>query len=181
MPSRLPGGGAVPESPHPLFSIVITTFNRRDIVTRCLESCRQQNEPGAQIVVVDDCSKDDTVRWLNDRYGYGIDLVVHERNRSINPARRTGVEHARGEWIIVLDSDWALYPDALGRFKAIIEGLPPDVLAVRSRIEADNGMVIPQFMPDGVVGYLERIRWTDEEGGGIPSPLLGRPSRACPI
>ncbi len=165
MPSRSHTGGAVPESPRPLFSIVIPTFNRRDIVTRCLESCRQQTEPGAQIVVVDDGSTDDTVPWLNDRYGDEIDLVVHERNRGINPARRTGVEHARGEWIIVLDSDWVLYPDALGRLKAIIADLPPDVLAVRSRIDADNGLVIPHFMPDGVVGYLERIRWADEEGG----------------
>lgn len=158
-------GRAVPEPKQPMFSVVITTFNRRDIVIRCLESCLAQTELGAQVVVVDDCSADDTATMLNARYGDRIRLVVHPQNRGINPARRTAVEHATGEWIVVVDSDWILHPNALERLRAKIERLPSEVLAVRSQIGVDGGLIIPRFMPEGVIGYEDRIRWVDEEGG----------------
>jgi len=148
-----------------MFSIVITTFNRRDMVVRCLESALAQTESGAHIVVVDDASSDDTVSALTERYRGRIELVVHPHNRGINPARGTGVEHARGEWIVILDSDWVLHPDALECLRAVIARLPPEVQAIRSQIEADGGLVIPHFMPDRIVGYEERIRWADDEGG----------------
>jgi glycosyltransferase involved in cell wall biosynthesis len=148
-----------------MFSIVITTYNRKEIVSRCIESCLAQTLHGAQVVVVDDASVDDTVASLSSRWDDEIDLVVHTENRGINPARHSGVTHARGEWIVVLDSDWELAPHALERFRELIRALPPDVRAIRTRMEWDSGRVSPAFMPDGVVGYVERIRWAEREGG----------------
>jgi glycosyltransferase involved in cell wall biosynthesis len=150
----------------PFFSIVITTYNRRDVVSRCIESClRQSYERSYDVVVVDDCSTDGTVAALRERWPNEITLIEHAVNLGINPSRHTAVSAARGEWILVVDSDWTLRPDALARLHDVIRDAPPSVRAVRARLRWDDGHVSPSFMPRGPVGYLERIKWVDEEGG----------------
>jgi hypothetical protein len=124
-----------------------------------------QSSAADQIVVVDDHSSDDTVRVLRQRYGDRIDLVVHPANRGISPARFTGVQNATGDWIAVVDSDWELLPHAVERFRRLIAELPGEVRAIRARMEWDTGRITPDFMPAGVVGYVERVKWVEQEGG----------------
>jgi glycosyltransferase involved in cell wall biosynthesis len=151
---------------RPFFSIVITTYNRRDLVSRCIESCVNQTYAGDyELIVVDDCSTDGTVDALRERWSDAITLVTHAVNRGINPSRHAGVTRSRGEWILVLDSDWSLYPDALDQLTRVIADAPPSVRAIRGRLQWDDGHVSPRFMPQGSVGYLERIAWVEEEGG----------------
>lgn len=149
----------------PTISIVISTFNRPEITVRCVDSCLRQSSDADQIVVVDDHSSDDTVAILQELYGNRIDLVVHSSNRGINPTRFTGVETATSEWIAVVDSDWELLPHTVQRFRELIAELPAQAHAIRARMEWDTGRVTPEFMPDGVVGYVERVEWVEREGG----------------
>jgi glycosyltransferase involved in cell wall biosynthesis len=149
----------------PFFSVVISTYNRRDSVSRCLESCLRQTFADFEVVVVDDGSTDGTLEMVRERWGDRVRVVRHPRNRGISPSRFTGVSHSRGEWLVVLDSDWELLPQSLDRLREIIDGLPADIRVVRSRLAWDDGRVTPAFVPDGPVGYEERIRWVEREGG----------------
>jgi hypothetical protein len=150
---------------HPFFSVVVTTYNREQIVRRCVDSCLAQSLDDFELVVVDDASSDGTVAALEAYEDPRLRVVAHERNRGINPARHTGTVEARGEWVVVVDSDWELMPNALERLRAAIDGLPEDVRVVRYRLLWDDGSVTPTFVPPGPYGYEGRIRWAEEEGG----------------
>ncbi|MDX6636041.1 MAG: hypothetical protein QOF06_2244 [Solirubrobacterales bacterium] len=149
----------------PFFSVVVTTFNRELIVRRAVDSCLAQTFEDFEVVVVDDASSDGTVAALESYDDSRLRVVVHERNQGINPARHTGAVAAGGEWVVVVDSDWELMPEALDRLRVAIEGLPEGVRVVRFRLLWDDGSVTPTFVPPSPYGYEERIRWWEEEGG----------------
>jgi hypothetical protein len=149
----------------PFFSVVIPTYNRAAIVARCVDSCLDQSYPDFELIVVDDDSSDDTVRTLERYDDPRMRVVVHDRNRGISPARHTGVVNSRGEWIVIVDSDWELMPGALARLREIVEGLPDGIRVIRSRLLWDDGSVTPTFTPPGPIDYEGRIRWAEAEGG----------------
>jgi glycosyltransferase involved in cell wall biosynthesis len=159
----------------PTFSIVITTYNRARIVCRCIDACLAQAFADFEIVVVDDGSGDETLAVLAERYDDPrLRVVAHESNRGINPSRHTGASNARGEWVVVIDSDDELVPGALARLRELIEGLPPGVRVLRSRQVHDDGHLTPGFVPDGPYGYEGRIRWAEAEGGNDAARCLAR-------
>ncbi len=160
---------------HPAFSIVITTYNRARIVRRCIDSCLAQSFADLEVVVVDDGSSDDTVAVLAEHYDDPrLRVVAHEANRGINPSRHTGAGSARGEWVVVVDSDDELLPGALQRLHELIAGLPEGVRVLRSRQVHDDGHVTPGFVPAGPYGYEGRIRWAEAEGGNDAGRCLKR-------
>jgi cellulose synthase/poly-beta-1,6-N-acetylglucosamine synthase-like glycosyltransferase len=149
----------------PFFSIVVPTYNRSGIVERCIDSCLAQSFADFEVVVVDDNSSDHTLDLLERYEDPRLRVVVHDRNRGINPSRQTGVANARGGWIVIVDSDWEMLPDALARLHEIIEGLPKGVRVIRSRLLWDDGAITPIFTPTEPIDYEGRIRWAEAEGG----------------
>lgn len=159
----------------PAFSIVVTTYNRARIVCRCIDSALAQTFGDFEVLVVDDGSSDDTRSVLGDRYDDPrLRVIVHEDNRGINPSRHTGASEARGEWVVVIDSDDELLPGALSRLRELIDELPPGIRVLRSRQVHDDGHVTPSFVPDGPYGYEGRIRWAEAEGGNDAARCLRR-------
>jgi hypothetical protein len=149
----------------PFFSVVVTTYNRAQIVGRAIDSSLRQSFEDLELIVVDDGSTDDTVAVVESYEDPRVRLVVHEENRGISPARRSGAEAARGRWVVMTDSDWELLPEALDRLHQAIGGLPDDIRVLRFRLRWDDGSVTPRFVPSGPFGYEGRIRWGEEEGG----------------
>jgi Glycosyl transferase family 2 len=148
--------------PGPFFSVLVSTYNRAGAVERCVRSCTAQTFEDLEIVVVDDGSTDQTGEVLAALEEPRLRVVHHEHNRGISAARATAVNHARGEWFVLLDSDWELFPHSLGRLREVIDELPPGVHIIRSRLQADDGSLQPGFMPTGITGYRERLQWLEE-------------------
>jgi glycosyltransferase involved in cell wall biosynthesis len=159
---------------NPFFSVVITSYNRARIVRRCLDSCLAQTWTDFEVIVVDDGSGDDTVAELATYSDPRLRVVAHEHNRGINPARFTGVNAARGEWVVVVDSDDELIEGALARLRELIATLPEGVRVLRSSQRHDDGRITPAFVPDGPYGYEGRIRWAEAEGGEDAARCLHR-------
>jgi glycosyltransferase involved in cell wall biosynthesis len=145
----------------PFFSVLITAYNRHDEIERCVRSCTQQTFEDFEIVVVDDASTDRTADVVASLGAPRVRLVRHERNRGTSPARATAVDRARGEWLVMVDSDDELLPDALARLKGVIGGLPDDLHIIRFRHRLDDGRVVPDVMPSGVTGYRARLSWLE--------------------
>src|SRR5215207_3905935 len=78
--------------PSPLFTVVVTTYNRAQIACRCVDSCLDQEFSDFEVVVVDDASEDDTVAVLGRYEDPRLRVVALERNQGINSARQRGVE-----------------------------------------------------------------------------------------
>ena len=94
----------------PMFSIIIPVYNVERYLSECLESVFRQtiDKEKYEIVLVDDGSTDSSGS-LCDSYKSDNVIVIHKQNEGLGYARNTGVSHARGKYIIFLDSDdyWA--------------------------------------------------------------------------
>jgi glycosyltransferase involved in cell wall biosynthesis len=146
----------------PFFSILVTAYNREEQIERCVRSGIEQTCEDFEIVVVDDGSTDATSAVLEALDDSRLRVVHHEHNRGISPARATAVEHSRGQWLVMVDSDWDLFPHSLARLRAAIETLPPGVHIIRSRLRSEVGTVEPVIMPTGVTDYHGRLRWLEQ-------------------
>ena len=95
-----------------LVSVVIPTYNRSELVLKAIDSVLNQTYKSVEIIVVDDCSTDDTILVLS-KYGENIRLVKNEVNSYVGFARNVGVSMARGEYVAFLDSDDIWLPQKL--------------------------------------------------------------------
>lgn len=95
-----------------LISVIIPTYNRSTLVIKAIDSVLYQTYKFFEIIVVDDCSTDDTISVLS-KYGDRIRLAKNEVNSYVGFARNIGVGLAQGEYVAFLDSDDIWLPDKL--------------------------------------------------------------------
>jgi glycosyltransferase involved in cell wall biosynthesis len=101
-----------PPDPLPI-SVIIPAYNRPDMVRRAVSSALgQRPRPPAEVIVVDDCSVDETGAAAAEA---GARVIRHERNRGEAAARNTALAHAQQPWIGLLDSDDEWLPDMLAK------------------------------------------------------------------
>ena len=95
----------------PLVTVIIPTYNRREWIGVCLDSVKAQTYKQIETLVIDDGSTDGTAELLRSdpRYSFAR-LHVQPKNGGASVARNTGIEMARGELIVFIDSDDALLP-----------------------------------------------------------------------
>jgi glycosyltransferase involved in cell wall biosynthesis len=97
-----------------LFSVIIPTYNRVALIPKTLETVFNQTYPHYELIVVDNCSTDNTEEVLSPLIEAGrIRFIKHDRNYERATSRNTGMEHARGDFATFLDSDDYMYPTAL--------------------------------------------------------------------
>ena len=102
-------------SDAPVVSVILTTFNRAGIVRRAIDSVLMQTFTGLELIVVDDCSTDDTGDVVSAIDDPRVSLVRHECNLGLAEARNSGIRAARGAFVCFLDDDDELLPDKLSQ------------------------------------------------------------------
>src|ERR1700730_10501356 len=110
-----------------LFSIVIPTYNRADLLPCAIASVQGQQFTDYEIIVVDDGSQDGTREYLQ-----GLEPQIRylrQENGGPGAARNAGICAARGDYVAFLDSDDLWFPWTLTVFaRAISEHGEPTVL-----------------------------------------------------
>jgi len=102
-------------------SIVIPTYNESKNIVKILDSLRVllTRETNAEIIVVDDNSPDGTSKTVEEyarnlkNHGYSIQIIRRENMRGLSSAIVTGIERAKGEAIVVMDSDLSHPPQTI--------------------------------------------------------------------
>lgn len=111
---------------QPLVSVLMTAFNREKYIAEAIESVVQQTYPHFELVIVDDQSKDRTVQIArlyasNDER---IQVHVNDKNLGDYPNRNKAVSYAKGEFLVFVDSDDTIYPDALSYIVDAFKAFP---------------------------------------------------------
>ena len=108
----------------PNFSIIIPVFNSESTIMHCVDSVLDQNylHKNIEIIIVDDCSTDDTANilsYLAENHKSLIKCFKTPENAGPGNARNIGIENSNNEWILFLDSDDTLEPYALKKLSSI--------------------------------------------------------------
>ena len=107
---------------HPLVSVIIVTYNSADYVLDALESVKEQTYDNIELIVSDDCSKDDTVqicgKWLeaNKTRFVNYALITIEKNTGTSANCNRGLAACKGEWFKLFAGDDALCPNCIEDF-----------------------------------------------------------------
>ena len=90
-----------------LVSVNITTFNRSDNLMRCIDSVLKQDYQNIEIIIVDDCSTDNTYDVVKNyqRKDRRIKYFRHQKNKGNAHARNTAFEKCNGVYVAFLDDD----------------------------------------------------------------------------
>lgn len=91
----------------PKISIIIPVYNVERYLRECLDSCINQTLEDIEIISVDDCSPDNSIKILEEykQKDPRIKIFRHEKNKNLGASRNTGLTNATGEYIWFVDSD----------------------------------------------------------------------------
>ncbi|WP_302925988.1 glycosyltransferase family 2 protein [Holdemania filiformis] len=89
-----------------LVSIITPSYNTAKYITKTIESVKVQSYQNWEMIIVDDCSSDNTdevvAKYLNDKR---IKYIKNEKNSGAAVSRNRALRKAKGKWIAFLDSD----------------------------------------------------------------------------
>src|SRR5271156_4437060 len=112
-------------------SVIIPAYNVSGIIGRAIRSAAAQTFSPLEILVIDDCSTDDTVEVVRalGREIPSIRLLSTPANGGPSAARNVGLRAAKGDWIALLDSDDAWKPGRLKRLSEVAGATSADFVA----------------------------------------------------
>lgn len=130
-------------------SIIIPVYNVEKYIARCVNAILTQDVIGVNVecIFVNDCTPDNSMRIVNDildAYHGPIRFLVlhHPENKGLSAARNTGISHAKGDYILFVDSDDYMLPGSLKYFAEQLYQYPSiDIVTaryIRSDKTADN-------------------------------------------
>ena len=142
-------------------SVIIPTFNRANLLMRAIKSALSQDYAPAEIVVVDDCSSDDTKTKIASYSGV-IKLIYTrlEKNSGGAVARNAGIRIASSKYVAFLDSDDEWLPEHLRVLAKAAERQSGDFVVASSAIKVGvKPRVLPiREYPEGL-GLSEKLHF----------------------
>ncbi len=125
----------------PRVSVIIPAYNRAGFLPEAVGSVLSQTFGDFEVIVVDDGSTDNTPEVIK-RFPPEV-RCFRQENGGSGSARNLGIEHARGEYLVFLDSDDVLFEDALEKGVACLDCHPEVALCYGQVYSMDiNGNVI---------------------------------------
>lgn len=158
--------------PGPLVSVIIPCYKQAHYLASAVESVRAQTYPRHEIIVVDDGSPDDAAAVAGR---YREVRCVRQSNQGLAAARNRGIRESRGEYLVFLDADDRLTPDALEVNASCLEARPGFAfVSGRYRYIAADGSPLPTDLKlvTGAVGYEDLLR--NNHVRGIMSVMFRR-------
>lgn len=106
-----------------LISVVMPNYNGHRFVEQAIDSVLSQTYQNFELLIVDDCSKDDSLQLIKRKAQSDsrIRVISLEKNAGVANARNVGIREAKGKYIALLDNDDLWTADKLERQLAIAE------------------------------------------------------------
>ena len=100
---------------NPKISVIIPVYNVEKYLAECIESILNQTFNDIEILIIDDCSTDNSYKIMEEyaKKDSRIVLYHNENNVGVSKTRNIGLDNAKGEYIAFVDSDDYVAPDFL--------------------------------------------------------------------
>lgn len=140
----------------PQFTIVLPVYNVAPYINECLNSIVHQTNRDFELLIIDDISTDESMAIVEHFLQtvapkVSIKIIKHDNNKGLSAARNTGIEAAKGTYIVFVDSDDWIAQDMLENFAKYIEQ-HPDSIICGNTIQVTDGEHSPYWSSDE---YLE--------------------------
>ncbi len=149
--------GPAPKVSAPKVSVVIPAYRSAGTLARAVQSVLDQSEPDFEVIILEDCSGDDTLEVAQHLAASDsrVSVVALPRNGGQARALNQGIALARGEWVATLDADDRYQPDRLR------------ILLEHGEREAVDMVADNQNHLDEAAGLLARTAYPASDGGRI--------------
>ena len=152
---------------NPLVSVIVPVYNVQDYLSTCVQSIVDQTYTNLEIILVDDGSKDQS-GLLCDQWKEKDERiqVVHQENGGLSAARNTGIEHAKGEYFLFVDSDDYILPTMVEDLYVYSQLYDGDItecgfewLVQGASFHQVDSVVVEIFTPEQVIKRLREVRF----------------------
>jgi glycosyltransferase involved in cell wall biosynthesis len=146
-----------PEIQQPIVSVIIPCFNHGKYLPVAIRSVKNQTYPAWEIVVVNDGSTDNTQEIVKQ---YEEVTYVFQENKGLAAARNAGIKVSTGKYLLFLDADDFLYPNALSDNVSVLEKYPSIafVSGAHKKIDTHGNILDDSISNPGVNHYEELLQ-----------------------
>lgn len=149
-------------------TVAIPCYNLEDRISACLESVITQDYKDIEILIIDDCSTDNSVEIIKDLIDRHPErefrFIINEINIGLNKVRNLAIDEAHGETLFFVDGDDTIEPGTLSLFHRRMEETNVDVVcgSFRKKDFDGNTYLVKQFPEDTIKGafayatYIEK-------------------------
>lgn len=137
-------------------SIILPVYNVEKYIRNCMDSFFRQglDEKDFELIVVDDGTQDRSMEVIDDIVHQHSNItVIHQENQGVSVARNTGIAKAKGDYVLMPDSDDMLIDNSL-----------PYLLDIARSTQSD--LIVADFlrMSDKNMEYVERVSIFQQDG-----------------
>ena len=130
-----------------VLSIIIPVYNAEKYIPNLMEKFVVQDLSNVEIILVDDGSKDNSLRICQEYADRNENIVViHQENRGASEARNTGIHRATGKYITFVDSDDDIATDYIQIVCAVCQREMTDLIQFDAYIKKDNDVSRREFI-----------------------------------
>lgn len=125
-------------------SVIVPIYNVEKYLHKCIDSILAQTFKNYEIILVDDGSPDNSPK-IADEYAEKypeIISVLHKKNGGVGEARNYGIDHAKGEYLLILDSDDYIEPDMFQCLYNNIVSYNSDIVICGFKTVTESGKVM---------------------------------------
>ncbi len=127
----------------PKISVIIPIYNKEDFIKNTLESVLEQTFNDIEIIIVNDCSTDNSLAIVKTFTDNRIQIIDHSKNKGLSASRNTGIRVAKAAYVAFLDADDIWNLSFLEKIYFLIKNYPQASLyATKYKVLLDNDRVI---------------------------------------
>lgn len=125
--------------PHaPRVSVIIVTWNAKELLQRCLPSVVATEYANLEIVVADNHSTDGSAAWIRSAFGDRVRVVRHPENWAFCRGNNAAVPHTSGKYVVLLNNDVEVPPEWLDPLVELMESEPQVAAAQPKLLQYDE-------------------------------------------
>ena len=143
---------------NPKISVIVSVYNTEKYIEKCLDSLMNQTYNNMEIVVINDCSTDGSLKILKKyakKYN-NIILIENKENKGLSYSRNVGLEKATGEYIGYIDSDDYVDHDYYEKMMKAIKKEKSEIAIADMKIVYEDGS-FPDYVSKGCNGEVTTL------------------------
>ncbi|MGN0936898.1 glycosyltransferase family 2 protein [Acinetobacter amyesii] len=135
-------------------SLIIPIYKVENYIIECLESVCCQLVEGLEVILVNDGTPDSSMlmarKYISEKYAHLVNqfVFIDQENQGLSGARNTGIQEAKGKYLMFLDSDDILEEKCVSKVFKILEENEVDLIQFKAYRFKDSSKEKVNFMPD---------------------------------